>query len=133
MPVRSRTALRLAIALLALALGACSIGRDYIGSSLRANPHTVLQPGTTTLAQVMEMFGAPDRIQRRRGGEILIYRFVRGNTSTLELEEPVITGITFFTYTKRQLKANRLTLFFDDAGTLVTYGYTGGVDELDLL
>jgi hypothetical protein len=38
-----------------------------------------------------------------------------------------------FTYTKRQLKAERLTLFFDEHGTLTAFGYTGGLDELDSL
>jgi hypothetical protein len=132
MSIRFDRAFRLLLALLCLGLGACSIGRDYVGNSLRADPK-VLQPGKTTLAEVLELFGAPDRIQRRHDGDVLTYRFVRGNTSELELEEPVVTGITFFVYTKRQLKANQLTLFFDDADTLVTFGYTGGVDELDPL
>jgi hypothetical protein len=126
-------ALRALALIAAFACGACTIGRDYIGNELRANPKDVLRPGATTLAQVMEMFGAPDKIQRRHNGDVLIYRFVRGNRTELELEEPVITGITFFTYTKKQLKANRLTLFFDDSGTLTAFGYTGGLEELDLL
>jgi len=124
------------VALLALAplvLGACTIGRDYVGNVLRADPQVVLMPGKTTIAETLEIFGAPDKIQRCHHGDILVYRFVRGNESTLKLEEPVVTGITFFVYTKRQFKANRLTLFFDDDGVLTSYGYTGGVDELDLL
>ena len=82
---------------------------------------------------MLELYGAPDQIQRRRGGEVLTYRFVRKNTSQIEIEEPFITGITFFTYTKRQLKANRLTLFFDHEGTLQHYGYTDAIEELDAL
>lgn len=116
--------------LLALALGGCTIGRDYVGNELRAVPEQVLRPGETTLAEVLTIFGAPDRIQRRRNGEVFTYRFVRANLSTLELQEPVVTGITFFIYTKRQQKANRLTLFFDDAGVLSTYGYSQGTSEL---
>jgi hypothetical protein len=123
----------LVVALLALTLGACTIGRDYVGNSLRADPHTVLVPGRTHLSEVLAIFGAPDKIQRRKDGEILTYRFVRGNESVLELQEPVITGLSIFTYTKRQLKANRLTLFFGDDGVLSTFGYTSGVVELDRL
>ena len=122
-----------ALGALALGLGACTIGRDYVGNTLAADPYTVLRPGQTHMKEVLETFGAPDKIQRRRGGEILTYRFVRGNTSTLELQEPVVTGISLFTYTKRQLKANRLTVFFDDEGTLTAFGYTGGLRELDAL
>ncbi|MEM7410135.1 MAG: hypothetical protein AAF430_07880 [Myxococcota bacterium] len=124
---------RWGVALLCLSLCACTIGRDYIGNELRAVPGEVLKPGATTLGEVLQTFGAPDRIQRRRNGEILTYRFVRGNESTLTLEEPVITGVTFFIYTKKQVKANRLTLFFDDAGVLETFGYTTGTEELEAL
>ncbi len=122
----------LAVAL-ALLCGACTIGRDYVGNALRSDPHVVLEPGVTTIKQTLEMFGAPEKIQRRHDGDVLIYRFVRQNTSELELQEPVVTGITVFVYTKHQLKADRLTLFFDDAGTLTAFGYTGGVSELDPL
>ena len=59
-------ALRVLALALALACGACTIGRDYVGNALRSDPHVVLKPGETTLAQVLEMFGAPERIQRRR-------------------------------------------------------------------
>jgi hypothetical protein len=118
---------------LALACGACTIGRDYIGNKFHADPRAVLRPGETTIAQALELFGAPEKIQRRRNGEVLIYRYVRENTSELELEDPIVTGITFFVYQKHQLKANRLTLFFDDAGILTAYGHTAGVNELDPL
>jgi hypothetical protein len=123
-------ALAVAIALLC---GACTIGRDYVGNTFRSDPRVVLKPGVTTLAEALELFGAPEKIQRRRNGDILIYRFVRENTSELELEEPIVTGITFFVYQKHQLKANRLTLFFDDTGILTAYGHTDGVNELDPL
>jgi outer membrane protein assembly factor BamE (lipoprotein component of BamABCDE complex) len=129
----SRTRCLIMLVLAAAALGACSIGRDYVGNELRAEPAKVLAPGVTTISDVLAHFGAPDMIQRRRDQEIFVYRFVRGNTSSLELEEPVITGITFFTYTKRQEKSNRLTLFFDQSGTLESFGYSSGIDELDLL
>jgi hypothetical protein len=104
-----------------------------VGNALRAEPAAVLVPGTTSLGEVLELFGAPDRIQRRHDGEVLTYHFVRGNQSVLELQEPVVTGLSLFTYSKRQLKADRLTLFFDDDGRLSTYGYTTGVEELEPL
>jgi hypothetical protein len=129
----TRPSIPFALLALALGLGACTIGRDYVGSELRANPSEVLVPGETSLADVLGIFGSPDKIQRRKDGEILIYRFVRGNESVFELQEPVITGLSVFTYTKRQYKANRLTLFFDDAGVLSSFGYTGGLSELEAL
>lgn len=128
-----RPSITIVLLALALGLGACTIGRDYVGNELRANPFDVLVPGETHMADVLETFGAPDKIQRRKDGEILIYRFARGNESVLELQEPVITGLSLFTYTKRQYKANRLTLFFDEAGVLSSFGYTGGLTELEAL
>ena len=126
--------MRLALVVaLALACGACTIGRDYVGNTFRSDPNAVLHPGTTTIAQALELFGAPEKIQRRKNGDILIYRFVRENTSELEIEDPIVTGITVFVYTKHQLKANRLTMFFDDQGVLTTYGYTTGLNELEPL
>lgn len=128
--------LGLLLAVIALACGACTIGRDYVGNALRSDPHLVLKPGHTTIAQALELFGAPERIQRRRKGDILIYRFVRQNTSELEIRTPsigVVPSYRFFTYTKRQLKADRLALFFDDAGMLIGFGFTGGVGELETL
>ena len=127
--------IRALAAILALACGACTIGRDYVGNELRSDP-AALRPGQTTIAQALEMFGAPERIQRRRHGDILIYRFVRQNTSELEIRTPsigVVPSYRFFTYTKRQLKADRLTLFFDDDGTLKSFGYTAGANELETL
>jgi hypothetical protein len=126
----------LAAMALALACSACTIGRAYVGNTLRSDPEVVLKPGETTMAQVLEMFGAPERIQRRRGGDILIYRCVQQNTSELEIRTPsigVVPSYRFFTYSKRQLKSDRLTLFFDDDGTLDAYGYTGGLNELETL
>lgn len=123
-----RRALAVALALLC---GACTIGRDYIGNTFRADPQTVLHPGQTTIAEALQIFGAPEKIQRQRDGDILIYRFVRENSSELDIQDPVITGVTFLVYTKREQKANRLTLFFDDTGTLTAFGYSPGVDQLD--
>jgi hypothetical protein len=124
---------RALVVALSLACGACIIGRDYVGNELHADPATMLHPGATTLAEVLQTFGAPDKIQRRHNGDILTYRYVRQNSAELRLQDPVVTGVTFFVYSKEQQKANRLTLFFDDKGVLSAYGFTGGVTELDPL
>lgn len=116
-----------------LALPGCTIGRGYVGKEFTVAPAEVLHPGQTTISEVLALFGAPDRLQRRSDGEVLSYHFTRNNTSQLELQEPVITRITFFTYTKRQQKADRLTLFFDEDGVLEHYGHTHAIEELDPL
>ena len=85
------------VVLLSLACSACIIGRDYVGNELRADP-TTLRPGVTTLREVLQEFGAPDKIQRRHNGDILTYRYVRQNSSELRLQDPVVTGVTFFVY-----------------------------------
>ncbi len=124
---------RALVVALALLCGACTIGRDYVGNTFRSDPRVVLHPGVTTMREALELFGAPEKIQRRHNGEVLIYRYVRENTSELELEEPIVTGITLFIYEKHQLKANRLTMFFNDEGILTAFGYTDGVNELEPL
>ena len=116
-----------------VAASGCSIGRGYVGKELQADPNTVLHPGKTHIAEVLEIFGAPDRMQRRKDGEVLTYHYTRNNSSQLELQEPVITRITFFTYTKRQQKADRLTLFFDAEGLLSHFGFTQAINDLDAL
>lgn len=109
----------------------CTIGRQYIGAEITVDPEALIVPGQTTMAEVLDALGAPDIIQRRRHGEIFIYRFLRKNVSSLRLTEPVITRVTFFRYDKRQEKAERLVVLFDKERKVIDYGHTQAVDELD--
>ena len=120
------------VAAACLAIQGCTIGRQYIGAEITADPEVHLVKGETTMSEVLDIFGAPDVIQRRRHGEIFIYSFLQKNNSQLRLTEPVITRITFFSYQKRQEKVERLVVMFDKQRTVIEYGHTEALDEFDL-
>ena len=74
--------------------------------------------------EVLDIFGAPDVIPRRRHGEIFIYHYLRKNNTSLRLTEPVVTRITFFQYSKKEETFDRLVVLFDKDRTVIDYGYT---------
>ena len=120
------------LALLAgLELAGCTITREYTGSPLRANPEHTLEPGITDMAQVLALFGPPERMLRHRTGDVFVYRFRRRNTEELEIEEPVITNFKIFSYTRTREKEDRLVVLFDAENHVKSYGYLRGTQELD--
>ncbi len=121
----------LAVCALALSLSACVIGRQYIGAPLAAIPEDVITPGVTTMSEVLASLGAPDRIQRRREGEVFIYRYLRKNSSGLRIVEPVVTGLTVLRYDKRQEASDRVVVMFDKEHVVIGMGHTDGRDQLD--
>ncbi|MFQ5513366.1 MAG: hypothetical protein ACE5FG_02925 [Myxococcota bacterium] len=123
---RSRLAL-----LLWAALGACSISQLYVGSPLLEEPDHTLQPGVTTMGQVLTRLGAPDRILRSSTGDVFVNRYLRRNSKTLTLEEPVITNLEIFTYSIIREKEDRLVVLFDAAGRVEGFGLARGTPELD--
>ena len=132
---RSRRARRSALGLLAAALLAtsalgCTITRLYRGSPLRAAPEAQLVPGESTKEQVLRVFGPPDGIARQLDGDLFVYRYVRTNTNTLRIEEPVFTGIRLFSYTRSREKHDSLVVLFGPGGVLREYGYREGTGEL---
>jgi hypothetical protein len=118
-------------ALAALGLAACTITRDYIGSPLRADPAQEIHPGSTEIADVLRVFGPPDRILRHTTGEVFVYRFQRRNSETLVIEEPVITNFEIFSYSRTREKEDRLVVLFDRDGHVRSFGFVRGTAELD--
>lgn len=122
---------RLALALsLALATG-CTIVRTYVGNEMPESVDGRLVPGTTTKADVLRDLGPPDRLVRQYEGDVFVYAYVRRNTASFELSEPVFTHLLVFSYTKNQEKSDRLVLLFDRAGILTGAGFRRGTEELD--
>lgn len=120
----------LALALLVAAAG-CTITRVYRGSPLRAVPEAELVPGATTKEEVLRVFGPPDGLARQLDGDVFVYRYERVNTNTLRIEEPVVTGVQLFTYTRSFEKHDSLVVLFGPQGVLREYGYAEGTGELD--
>jgi hypothetical protein len=119
------------ISIVAVGLSSCSIGRVYRGSPIQGDPDVDLTPGVTDRAEVLRTFGAPDRIYGRRAGDVFIYRFVRENSRSFTLEEPVITNFELFSYSVVEEREDRLVILFDPDGRVESYGYLRGTEDLD--
>jgi outer membrane protein assembly factor BamE (lipoprotein component of BamABCDE complex) len=118
-------------ALAALLLAGCTITRVYVGTPLRADPDLEIQPGVTSMQEVLTVFGPPQRILRHSAGDVFVYSFRRENSETLVIEEPVITDLELFTYSRTREKEDRLVVLFDGEGRVRSFGYQHGTAELD--
>ena len=101
-----------------------------MGSEIREDPAHGIVIGSTTKSVVLERFGPPDGIQTQYDGDIFVYGYVRKNSATLRIEEPVITNLTVFTYTRIQQKKDVLVILFDKEGMVKNYGFHRGTTEL---
>jgi hypothetical protein len=122
---------RLAFALVLLLAPACTIGRTYVGTEIREEPSLRIQAGHTSRAEVLQVFGPPDRILRRTDGDVFVYLFERTNETSFTIEEPVITNFTLFSWNKVQRKGDRLTIFFGPDGIVTSFGHRRGTHELE--
>ena len=118
-----------AAAALALSPG-CLIARTYVGNEVAADSERKLVPGTTTKAEVLRELGPPDRLVRQYEGDVFVYAYVRKNTETFELSEPVFTHLRVFSYTKDEEKSDRLVVLFDRAGIVTGVGFRRGTEQL---
>lgn len=116
--------------LLFLVTWGCSIGRVYIGSEIRMDPQERIKPGLTTKSEILEIFGPPDRIQRQYDGDVFVYAYLRKNSTKFTLEEPYLTNLTLFQYSKVQQKSDALVILFDKVGVVKNYGFRKGTSEL---
>ncbi|MDI6763485.1 MAG: hypothetical protein QME83_10705 [Thermodesulfobacteriota bacterium] len=108
----------------------CSIGRIYVGSELKNDPKEKIKTGSTTKSEILETFGPPDRIQKQYDGDIFVYAYLRKNSSKFTIEEPYITNLTLFQYSRIQQKKDALVILFDKEGVVKNYGYQKGTPEL---
>ncbi len=111
-------------------LWGCSLGRVYIGSEIRDDPKEKIKTGFTTKSEILETFGPPDRIQKQYDGDIFVYAYLRKNSSKFTIEEPYITNLTLFQYSRIQQKKDSLVILFDKEGIVKSYGYQKGTPEL---
>ncbi len=111
----------------------CSVGRVYMGSEIKEDPRERIVIGSTTKSEILEIFGPPALVQKQYDGDIFIYAYLRKNSSTLTIEEPVFTNISVFTYTRIQQKKDSLVILFGKDGVVKSYGYYEGTTELQPL
>jgi outer membrane protein assembly factor BamE (lipoprotein component of BamABCDE complex) len=110
--------------------GGCTIGRTYIGSEIKQDPKEKIQNGVTTKSEILEYFGPPDLVQRQFDGDVFIYAFLRKNSTKFFIEEPLITKVTIFSYSRIQQKKDALVILFDKDGVVKNYGYQRATSEL---
>jgi len=116
--------------LLVLLLWGCSIGRVYVGSEIRHDPKEKIKTGITTKSDILEIFGPPDRIQKQYDGDVFVYAYLRKNSTKFTIEEPYLTNLTLFQYSRIQQKKDALVILFDKEGVVKNYGYQKGTPEL---
>lgn len=117
-------------ALLTASVPACSFTRIYRGTPIRVVPDEVLSAGVTSKGQVLQLLGPPDRIVRQHDGDAFLYRFVRRNVDALELEEPVFTNMTIFSYTRNEQRSDLLLVLFDKEGVVNSWGLRRTTDDI---
>ena len=116
--------------LLSISVCSCRIGRIYVGSEIRDDPRERIVNGTTTKSEILKIFGPPYQVQKQYDGDIFVYDYVRKNSSSLTLKEPVFTNITFFEFKRIQEKKDSLVILFDKDGVVKSYGYYRGTTGL---
>jgi outer membrane protein assembly factor BamE (lipoprotein component of BamABCDE complex) len=123
----SATAVAVAVAL----ASACTLQRAYLGNQVSEVPEGRAIVGQTTKGQILELLGPPDRILRQYDGDVFVYAYIRRNSTTIEIEEPVVTNLMIFSYQKSQEKSDRMVVLFDRSGVLSGYGFRRGTDQLE--
>jgi len=111
-------------------LSGCTVGRVYVGAEIMENPDTRIVIGSTTKSDILGIYGPPRSVQRQYDGDLFIYSYFRKNSSTLNIEEPVVTDLTIFTYTRVQQKKDSLVILFDKDGVVKNYGFYRETEEL---
>lgn len=122
---------RALVALLLLAASACTIVRVYVGAPLSAAPDGGIVLGQTTRGEVLALYGAPARIFRHAAGDVFVYTYTRRNSASLDIEEPVITNLQIFSYTRVQEREDRLVVIFDESGRVDSFGRFESTPALD--
>lgn len=117
--------------LLAMLAGpGCTIRRTYVGAPVRMEALAAVIAGQTTKGEVLTRLGPPDGIVRQFDGDIFVYRYVRQNSATFRLEEPVFTNIEFFTWTRSEQRYDSIVVLFDEVGVVSEVGSAQGTEEM---
>ena len=102
--------------LLAILLQGCVVTRGTVGEPLQEEAISGIKKGTTTMAEVVSLIGAPDRIVRGNDREIFHYYYYDGKSPALLL--------LLLNFIRMDLKSDNLYVFFNRNGIAeeVVYG-----------
>ena len=112
----------------AAALCGCTIERSSQGSRITADPNEWIINGRTTKADVLRIFGPPDRIQRQLDGDVFTYSYLSKYSREFAVEEPA--SDLGFSYKRTDEKADRLVVLFGKEGVVSGFGYRRGTVEM---
>lgn len=103
------------IIVLTLAQG-CVVTRGTIGEPIEEAAISRIKKGTTTMAEVVSLIGAPDRIVRGHDREIFHYYYYDGKSPALLL--------LLVNFIRMDIKSDNLYVFFNTSGIAedVVYG-----------
>lgn len=104
-----------AIIVLALLQG-CVAARGTVGEPIQEDALSRIKKGTTTMAEVVSLIGAPDRIVRGNDHEIFHYYYYDGKSPALLL--------LVLNFICMDIKSDNLYVFFNKSGIAeeVVYG-----------
>ena len=105
------------IVVLALAiLQGCVVTRGTVGEPIQEGAISTIKKGTTTMAEVVSLIGAPDRIVRGNDREIFHYYYYDGKSPALLL--------LVLNFARMDIKSDNLYVFFNRDGIAeeVIYG-----------
>ncbi len=147
-PLNLRNLLKL-IPLFSLALltGCVGIGRNYEGNDVLLDALAKIEKGKTTRAEVLELLGAPLRVDKVNITALTEQSLARyeGEKLTLQIDPALFDEIyvyerkqtnTFFVFTflfnyyRSDERSDRLAVFFDRDGKVIGTGWTPGRKEL---
>lgn len=129
-PARAARGLALGLALVASLASGCTLTRVYVGTPVRFELAEALRPGESGKGEVLRRLGAPDGIVRQFDGDIFVYRYERRNRATFRIQEPVITNLELFSYSRSEQKHDSIVVLFDEEGVVREVGTAAGTDEL---
>jgi outer membrane protein assembly factor BamE (lipoprotein component of BamABCDE complex) len=97
-------------------LTGCFVSRSGINEPLDAELVGLLEPGTTTAREVVEILGGPNEVVQL--GRRSAYRYGATGTKT------AIFSVVVLTLRNEDTRQDRLWVFFDENDTLTHYGAT---------
>jgi len=113
------------LGLIGAVLLGCEVVKVYRGAAITSDPRQITV-GQTRVADVLELFGPPTRIQRQSGGEVFIYRYTRSETRKFTIEEPVVTNTDLYAFTEIREDSEVLVVMFDRDDVVRGVGYRNG-------
>jgi hypothetical protein len=104
------------IVLALVILQGCVVTRGTVGEPLKDEAVSAIKKGTTTMAEVVSLVGAPDRIVRGNDREIFHYYYYDGKSPALLL--------LLLNFIRMDIKSDNLYVFFSRDGIAeeVVYG-----------